>query len=105
MPLTPGFAAAHIRHWQNELNRPAYNHRRYWPACLFHHAPIENAAAILATGMLRSRNQLGNLQPRDVAACNVNAARDHAHDRVRVEIEAISPMTPHVIGADLVLTA
>src|SRR5690606_40485263 len=56
---------------------------RYWPECLFHHAPLENAVAILQTGMLRSRNDPDNALLRDVAARDVNAARAHAHNSVR----------------------
>lgn len=98
MGLNQEFVAAHIRHWQTELNQPWYNHRRYWPECLFHHAPIENAAAILASGMLRSRNDPANPRPRDVAAREVNAARDHAHERVRLYFRPKTPTQFHIEG-------
>jgi hypothetical protein len=98
MALSEAVAAAHIGHWQAELNRPWYNHRRYWPDCLFHHAPVENAAAILASGVLRSRNDPANPRPRDVAAREVNAARAHAHDRVRLYFRPKTPTQFHIEG-------
>lgn len=98
MALSEAFVAAHIRHWQAQLNQPWYNHRRYWPECLFHHAPLENAAAILASGMLRSRNDPNNPRPRDVAAREVNAAREHAHDRVRLYFRPKTPTQYHIEG-------
>lgn len=98
MALSDAFVAAHVRHWQAELNRPWYNHRRHWPECLFHHAPLENAAAILTSGMLRSRNDPNNLRPRDVSAREVNATRYHAHDRVRLYFRPKTPTQFHIEG-------
>jgi hypothetical protein len=98
MALSEAVAAAHIAHWQAQLNQPWYNHRRHWPECLFHHAPLENAVAILASGMLRSRNDPANPRPRDVAAREVNAAREHAHDRVRLYFRPKTPTQYHIEG-------
>lgn len=98
MALSQEFVAAHIQHWQAQLNQPWYNHRRYWPECLFHHAPLENAAAILSSGMLRSRNDPNNPRPRDVAAREVNAARAHAHNRVRLYFRPKTPTQYHIEG-------
>lgn len=98
MALSQAAAAAHIQHWKLELNQPWYNHRRYWPECLFHHAPLENAAAILTSGMLRSRNDPANPRPRDIAAREVNAARVHAHDRVRLYFRPKTPTQFHIEG-------
>lgn len=91
MALSDAFVTAHIAHWQQELASPHYPHRRKWPECLFHHAPFENAVSILSTGMLRSRNDPANPRPRDVAAREVNQAREHAHDWVRLYFR---PKTP-----------
>lgn len=98
MALSAAFAAAHIQNWQAQLNQPWYNHRRYWPACLFHHAPLENAVSILTEGMLRSRNDPANLRPRDVAAREVNAVRAHAHNRVRLYFRPKTPTQFHIEG-------
>lgn len=98
MALSEQVAAAHIAHWEAQLNQPWYNHRRYWPGCLFHHAPLENAVAILTSGMLRSRNDPANHCPRDVAAREVNAARAHAHDRVRLYFRPKTPTQYHIEG-------
>lgn len=98
MALSDAAAAAHIQHWQAELNKPWYNHRRYWPDCLFHHSPLENVVAILSSGMLRSRNDPANARQRDVAAREVNAARAHAHDRVRLYFRPKTPTQYHIEG-------
>ena len=98
MALSEDVAAAHIAYWQGQLNQPWYNHRRYWPECLFHHAPLENAVAILTSAMLRSRNDPANPRPRDVAAREVNAARVHAHDRVRLYFRPKTPTQYHIEG-------
>ncbi|WP_084733057.1 DarT ssDNA thymidine ADP-ribosyltransferase family protein [Sphingobium chungbukense] len=98
MALSHEAAAAHIARWQAELNQPWYNYRRHWPDCLFHHAPIENAVSILSSGMLRSRNDAANPRPRDVAARDVNAARDHAHDRVRLYFRPRTPTQFNIEG-------
>ena len=98
MALSELFAAAHIQHWQARLDQPTYNHRRYWPGCLYHHAPLENAASILAAGVLRSRNDPANPRPRDVAAREVNAARVHAHDRVRLYFRPRTPTQYNIEG-------
>ena len=91
MALSDAFVTAHIAHWQQELASPRYPHRRKWPGCLFHHAPFENVVSILSTGMLRSRNDPANPRPRDVSAREVNQAREHAHDWVRMYFR---PKTP-----------
>lgn len=98
MALTPAFVDAHIRHWKAQLDRPWYNYRRYWPECLFHHAPLENAVSILSSGMLRSRNDSANPRPRDVAARDVNAARTHAHELVRLYFRPKTPTQFHIEG-------
>lgn len=98
MALSAAAAAAHIQHWEGQLNQPWYNHRRYWPGCLFHHAPLENAVAILTEGMLRSRNDPANPRPRDIAAREVNAARVHAHDRVRLYFRPKTPTQFNIEG-------
>ena len=98
MALSEAFVAAHIANWQAALNLPYYAHRRYWPECLFHHAPLENAVAILQTGMLRSRNDPDNALLRDVAARDVNAARAHAHNSVRLYFRPKPPTQYHIEG-------
>lgn len=98
MALSEAFVAAHIAHWQAQLNQPWYNHRRYWPECLFHHAPLENALGILSSGMLRSRNDPANLRARDVAAREVVAARGHAHNRVRLYFRPKTPTQYNIEG-------
>jgi hypothetical protein len=96
--LTPAFVDAHIAHWQQQLTSPYYPHRKHWPGRLFHHAPIENAVAILRDGNLRSRNDSANMHPIDVAAPGVIDARTHAHDRVRLYFRPKTPTQWHIEG-------
>lgn len=98
MALSAAFVDQHIAHWQGQLTSPYYAHRRHWPSHLFHHAPLENAVAILRDGCLRSRNDADNLRTRDVAAPGVIDARDHAHDSVRLYFRPKTPTQWHIEG-------
>ena len=98
MALSAAFVDAHIADWQQRLTSPVYPHRKRWPANLFHHAPIENAVAILRDGYLRSRNDPKNQRPKDVAAPGVIEAREHAHNRVRLYFRPKSPTQWHIEG-------
>lgn len=98
MALTEAFVGQHIARWQGELTSPVYAHRRHWPSHLFHHAPVENAAAILRDGCLRSRNDAANQRARDVAAPGIIDARDHAHDSVRLYFRPKTPTQWHIEG-------
>lgn len=98
MALTDTFVDEHIRAQRDRLTSPFYPHRKHWPTCLFHHAPIENAVSILKDGHLRSRNDAANQRPRDVAAPGVIEARDHAHDRVRLYFRPKTPTQWHIEG-------
>lgn len=98
MALSEAFAAAHIERWQARLNQSLDSYRQYWPEFLFHHTPLENAVLILASGMLRSRNDPANGRPRDVAARDVNARRVHAHDFVRLYFRPRTPTQFHIEG-------
>lgn len=98
MALRPAFVDAHIADWQRCLTSPYYPHRKHWPNHLFHHAPMENAVAILHDGYLRSRNDAQNNRPIDVAAPGVIDSRDHAHDRVRLYFRPKTPTQWHIEG-------
>ncbi|MEC3950993.1 DarT ssDNA thymidine ADP-ribosyltransferase family protein [Sphingobium sp. HWE2-09] len=98
MALSVAFVDAHIKSWQTRLTSDFYAHRKHWPAYLFHHAPLENAVAILRDGYLRSRNDALNLRPRDVAAPGVIDARDHAHGHVRLYFRPKTPTQWHIEG-------
>ena len=98
MALSGQFVSAHILHWQQQLTSPSYPHRRHWPENLFHHAPLENAVAILRDGNLRSRNDPANTRPKDVAAPGVIDAQTHAHERVRLYFRPKTPTQWHIEG-------
>lgn len=98
MALSELFVDQHIARWQGKLTGPVYAHRRHWHANLFHHAPVENAAAILLDGCLRSRNDTANQRVRDVAAPGVINARNHAHDSVRLYFRPKTPTQWHIEG-------
>jgi ssDNA thymidine ADP-ribosyltransferase, DarT len=96
--LSQAYVEAHIAEWQQRLTSAYYPHRKHWPSRLFHHAPLENAVAILKDGYLRSRNDAQNTRPRDVAAAGVIDARAHAHDRVRLYFRPKTPTQWHIEG-------
>lgn len=98
MALSAAFVAAHIQRWRANLTSDAYPHRKWWPECLFHHAPLENAVSILTTGVLRSRNDPLNVIARDVAAREVNQRRGHAHDSVRLYCRPRTPTQFNIEG-------
>lgn len=98
MALSTAFVDQHIARWQGQLTGPSYAHRRHWPSHLFHHAPLENAVAILRDGCLRSRNDANNQRARDVAAPGVIDVRDHAHDSVRLYFRPKTPTQWHIEG-------
>jgi hypothetical protein len=98
MALSTVFVDAHIAHWQQQLSSPYYPHRKHWPTRLYHHAPLENALAILREGMLRSRNDFENSHPRDVAAPGIIATTAYAHDFVRLYFRPKTPTQFHIEG-------
>lgn len=99
MALSVEFIDRHIAQWEDWCRQKvAYPHRARWPSRLFHHSPIENAVSILATGVLRSRADPQNLQPRDVAGAGVIAAREDAHNAVRFYFRPRTPTQFHIEG-------
>ena len=98
MALSQDFVDAHIARWQQSLTSPFYPHRKHWPTRLFHHAPLENAVAILREGVLRSRNDTYNTHPKDVAAPGVISANTAAHDFVRLYFRPKTPTQYHIEG-------
>ncbi|MDW9877305.1 DUF4433 domain-containing protein [Sinorhizobium meliloti] len=98
MALSNAFVANHISQWAEALRSPYRPYREKWPSRLFHHAPVENAAAILRDGNLRSRNDRLNTRTRDVAAAGVIDARTHAHDFGRLYFRPRTPTQYHIEG-------
>ncbi len=98
MALSEAFVEQHIAFWQDQLTSPIYAHRKHWPSRLFHHAPLENAVAILRDGCLRSRNDPLNQRTRDVAAPGVIDARNIAHGSVRLYFRPKTPTQWHIEG-------
>lgn len=98
MALSAAFIDAHINHWEAQLQSPFFPHRKHWPSHLFHHAPIENAVAILQDGCLRSRADEHNCHPVDVAAPGVIDTRAHAHGRVRLYFRPKTPTQYSIEG-------
>ena len=98
MALTGGFVHGHITRWQQQLTSPYYPHRKHWPTRVYHHAPLENALAILREGVLRSRNDEQNTHPRDVAAPGVISAATTAHDLVRLYFRPKTPTQYSIEG-------
>jgi hypothetical protein len=79
MALTEAVIDAHIARWEQTLANSAYPYRSKWPARLFHHAPLENIAAILNSGSLLSRDDSNATRPLDVAEPSIINNRTAAH--------------------------
>jgi len=90
MALSERFVEEHILFWSKELES-VYPHRKQWPSCVFHHAPLETAVMILNDGCLRSRNDPRRGKARDIAAPGVIDNRREAHERARLYFR---PRTP-----------
>jgi hypothetical protein len=99
MALSAEFIDRHIAQWEDWCRRQqAYLHRVRWPSRLFHHSPIENAATILTSGVLRSRADPENCRPLDVAGAGVIEAREDAHNSVRFYFRPRTPTQFHIEG-------
>lgn len=98
MALSGAFVDSHITTWSASLAASYRPYRGRWPARLFHHAPIENAVAILRDGNLRSRNDAQNALVRDIAGIGVIDARNHAHEFGRIYFRPRTPTQWHIEG-------
>lgn len=98
MALSDVFVDNHIQTWAETLRTSFRPYREKWPSRLFHHAPAENAVAILKDGHLRSRNDRANGRARDVAGAGVIDARTHAHDYGRLYFRPRTPTQWHIEG-------
>lgn len=98
MALSEAFVDQHILDWTQQLGSGVRTYRKHWPARLFHHAPLENALAIIRDGHLRSRNDPQRLQVQDVAADGVIDNRQEAHGRVRFYFRPRTPTQFHIEG-------
>jgi hypothetical protein len=98
MGLSSAFLNAHIAEREQQLTGLTYPHRSKWPSRLFHHSPVENAVRILAGGALLSRNDSVQARARDVAAAEVIATRDKAHEFARLYFRPRTPTQYHIEG-------
>lgn len=98
MALSSAFVDHHVTHWTTELGSGSRSYRKHWPQCLFHHAPLENAVAILRDGNIRARNDPLRQHIRDVAAPGVIDNRVDAHHRVRLYFRPRTPTQFHIEG-------
>lgn len=98
MALSSEFIDKHIKTWCSNLNHPSHSYRKRWPEFLFHHAPLENALSIVKSDALRARNDPDLSIPRDVAAADVLANREFAHNFVRFYFRPGTPTQYHIEG-------
>lgn len=98
MGLSAAAAEAHIAKWTEELRKPFYPHRVFWPSMLFHHAPVQNAASIIQSGEIRSRRHTEGQRPLDVAGAGVIDHRQRAHDFSRLYFRPRTPTQYHIEG-------
>lgn len=98
MGLSVAAADAHIARWTEELRKPFYPHRVFWPSMLFHHAPVQNAVSIIQSGEIRSRRHTEGQRPLDVAGAGVIDHRQRAHDFSRLYFRPRTPTQYHIEG-------
>ena len=98
MALSETFVDKHIQNWTDQLGSGVRTYRKHWPARLFHHAPLENALAIINDGCLRARDDPQRQQLQDVAAGGVIDNRREAHGRVRLYFRPRTPTQFHIEG-------
>ncbi len=104
MALSAKVINDHIAAWTAVLKGSGYPYRQHWPPRLFRHEPVENAAAILRSGRLLSRNMAkalvtaGGLPLRDIADKAVIASQAHAHAFARLYFRPKSPTQYHIEG-------
>ena len=91
MGLSSGFKSAHITEWEKRLSTPFQAYRAKWPSRLFHHAALENAALILRSGKLLSRQDSEGVRAVDVAPAALIDHRTRAHQFARLYFR---PRTP-----------
>jgi hypothetical protein len=97
--LSRSFIDAHISRWEGELAAGGiYPHRVKWPRHLFHHAPLENALAILRSGQLLSRNDSAGRRSRDIAGAGVIDSSPRAHQYARLYFRPRTPTQYHIEG-------
>lgn len=98
MGLAPAEIERHIAHWEAALAETQRNYRDKWPSRLFHHAALENATGILASGQLLSRNDAQAVGFRDVAAQEVVNTNQYAHQFGRLYFRPRTPTQFHIEG-------
>lgn len=98
MGLSPDIVRAHIDHWESRLSKGNRGYRRYWPAQLFRHEPLENAAQVLRSGVLLSRRHAAGSIVRDIAPTSIISSRTTAYDAVRLYFRPKSPTQYHIEG-------
>lgn len=94
MALDAAFVDAHIQRWASRFSG---TDRETWSKYLFHHAPIQNIAAILNTGTLRSRADLQGTHI-DVADVGALSTRDIAHGFGRIYFRPRTPTQFRIEG-------
>lgn len=98
MGLSANFIQAHVAKWEASLAATYRSYRTKWPSRLFHHAPVQNAAAILRRGELLSRIDSEGIRPFDIAGQNVIALRDRAHSFARLYFRPRTPTQYYIEG-------
>lgn len=88
----------HIATWQTALKKTSRPHRSNWPARLFRHEPLENAAAILRQGELRSRAAAEGEIVLDIAPDEIINLTDAGHQLVRLYFRPRTPTQYRIEG-------
>lgn len=91
MTLSASTIRTHIDYWEDRLKKGAYPYRKYWPARLFRHEPLENVVKILSSGQLLSRNDSLTVRSVDVADADVLGTTTAAYSAARLYFRPKNP--------------
>ncbi len=98
MGLSHARVERHIQVWEERLAAGPYAHRAKWPARLFHHTPIENAACVLRDAVLLSREDSESRRCLDVAGQALISHRERAHQFARLYFRPRTPTQYSIEG-------
>lgn len=97
MGITTACFDRHNRDYSQKLSETKKPFRSRWPAHLFHHTTLANAASILRSGSLEARaDREGKFE--NVAALDVLGTKTDAHGFVRLYFRPRTPTQFHIEG-------
>lgn len=98
MPISSETANTHIAYWSSRLATSRFPFTEKWPKYIFRHDPIENAAKILSSGSILSRNQSEGTRVLDVAEKDIIQNNVDVHALVRMYFRPRNPTQYSIEG-------